>query len=105
MSGSGNGGYTPPQRTIFDCETSRINTNLSSVDFELLKKIVIGDFLEVEIGERETLVVINGDGEVVGSIVHVNTVDIIECIKKGSEYKAEVINITFPACRVLIKSI
>jgi hypothetical protein len=105
MSGSGNGGYVPPQKTIFACETSTISTTLSSVDLDLLKKLEVGDKLEVLIGARDTLVVNNNDGELIGSIIHGNTSDIIECIKEGTEYEATVLAINFPSCRISIKSI
>jgi hypothetical protein len=105
MSGSGGGGYVPPQRVKFDCETSQIITILSSIDLLVLKKLIAGTILEVEISVNESLVVINGDGEIVGSIVHPSTTDIIECIKKGNNYYAEIIEINYPACKVKIKSI
>lgn len=104
MSGSGGGGYVPPQRTKFDCENGQIITILSSVDLVVLKKLVAGIVLEVEIGESESLIVLNANGERVGSIIHPNTSDIIECIKKGNHYDAEIVEINYPACKVKIKS-
>ena len=103
MSGSGGGGYVPPQRAKFDCETSQIITFLSSIDLIALKKLSIGTILEVEIGKNEALIVLNADGEIIGSIVHPSTTDIIECIKMGNHYEAEIIEINFPACKVKIK--
>lgn len=38
-SGSGSGGYTPMPSSEFNCIYGVIDTNLVSVDFELLKKI------------------------------------------------------------------
>lgn len=105
MSGSGGGGYVPPQRAKFDCEIGQIITILSSIDYTLLKKLQVGTILEVEIGVNESLVVLNADGEIVGSIVHPNTSDIIECIKKGNHYNAEIVEINYPACKVKVKSI
>jgi len=104
MSGSGGGGYVPPQRTKFDCENGQIITILSSVVLVVLKKLVAGIVLEVEIGESESLIVLNADGERVGSIIHPSTSDIIECIKKGNHYDAEIVEINYPACKVKIKS-
>lgn len=105
MSGSGGSGYVPPQRTKFDCENGQIITMLSSVDLVVLKKLVSGIILEVEIGVNESLIVLNADGEIVGSIVNPSTSDIIECIKKGNHYDAEILEINYPACKVKIKSI
>ncbi|TBX69622.1 hypothetical protein EZL74_07020 [Flavobacterium silvisoli] len=105
MSGSGGGGYVPPQRAKFDCDNGQVITTLSSVDLIVLKKLAVGVILEVEIGGNESLVVIDADGEIVGSIVHPSTSDIIECIKKGNHYEAEIVEINYPACKVKIKSI
>lgn len=105
MSGSGGGGYVPPQRAKFDCKNGQIITMLSSIDLIVLKKLAVGTILEVEIGASESLVVIDADGETVGSIVHPSTSDIIECIKSGNQYESEIIEINFPACKVKIKSI
>ncbi len=105
MSGSGGGGYVPPQRTKFDCKLSQINTLLSSIDLDVLKKLSVKDILEVEIGDNEALIVIDKDGEILGSVVHINTSDIIECIKKGNNYDATILEINFPVCRIRIKSI
>ncbi|OOG75445.1 hypothetical protein [Flavobacterium sp. A45] len=103
MSGSGGGEYVPPQRAKFDCETSQIITILSSIDLVVLKKLSVENILEIEIGKNEALIVLNADGEIIGSIVHPSTADIIECIKIGNHYEAEIIEINYPACKVKIK--
>jgi hypothetical protein len=104
MSGSGGGGYIPSQRTVFICESSIINTNVSSIDLDVLNKHFVGDVLDVKIGESGSLILEDGDGEILGAILHINTTDIINCIKNGYKYKAEVISISGPACKVQIKS-
>lgn len=105
MSGSGGGGYVPPQRAKFNCETSQIITNLSSIDLIVLKKLFVGNILEIEIGKNEALIALNSDGEIIGSVVHPSTTDIIECIKMGNHYQAEIIEINYPVCKVKVKSI
>ncbi|MGE9311083.1 hypothetical protein ACLOAU_05535 [Niabella sp. CJ426] len=103
MSGSGSGGYVPPQRTKFDCDSSIIKTNVSSIDLTILSKHEIGNILNVELGENEALLLEDGDGETLGAILHSNTTDIIDCIKQGAEYEAEILTINFPACKVEIR--
>jgi len=103
MSGSSGSGYIPPQRTKFDCETSIIRTNVSSIDLIVLAKHRLGDILDVVIGLRESLSLEDGNGEILGAILHLNTPDIIDCIKKGATYEAEIININTPACQVEIR--
>lgn len=103
MSGSSGGGYVPPQRTKFDCETSLIRTNISSIDLAVLAKHKQGDVLEVVIGANETLLLEDGNGEILGAILHLNTPDIIDCIKNGAAYEGEIIKINTPACQVEIR--
>jgi hypothetical protein len=103
MSGSGGGGYMPPQRVFFDCQTSVITSSVSSINITVLDKHKIGNVLNIEIGSSNALVLEDGDGEILGAILHLNTSDIIECIKGGAEYEAEILDIKSPACRVLIR--
>lgn len=103
MSGSGGGSYTPPQFTKFDCENSKIITNISSINLMVLNKHKIGDILEVLIGENNALVLEDGDGEILGAILHVNTSEIINCINNGAEYESEILNINSPVCKVEVR--
>lgn len=104
MSGSGGGGYIPPQRTKFDCYTSIIVTTVSSLNVKILEKRKVGDILKVVLGRNESLLLEDGDGEILGAILHLSTPDIIDCIKNGASYKAEIISINSPACRVQINN-
>ncbi|AQX85142.1 hypothetical protein I6H88_19765 [Elizabethkingia bruuniana] len=105
MSGSGSSGYIPPKRTDFDCETSIINTNISSIDIEILKKHKIGDILTITISKNSSLVVENNNGEILGSILHINTSQIIECImERNSKYIATIMNIDSHTCKIKIKN-
>ena len=103
MSGSGGGGYIPPQRSDFDCETGYIITNVSSIDITILKKLSAGDILEVKITANEALSIEDGNGEVLGSILHLNTPDILKCINAGAVYEVNILSINSPACRVRVQ--
>lgn len=103
MSGSGGyGGYEPPLKTIFDCEFPKVKTNISSIDLDVLKLHKVGDELDLEISKSGSLVLCDGDGQTLGSIVHINTVDIINCIKNGNNYKGKILIIQIPVCNVQI---
>ncbi len=102
MSGSGGGGYVPPQRNEFDCETSVILTNVSSINLTVLAKHTVGTVLEVVIGENGEVLLEDGDGEILGAILHSNTPDLIDCIENGVEYQAEIQRIDTPTCTVKI---
>lgn len=103
MSGSGGGGgYVPPVREKFSCETGQIVTKVASVDLRVLAKHNVGDLLEVEIISG-ILKLYDGDGELLGSIIHPNVIELIECINKAFEYEAEITIINSPSCTVIIK--
>lgn len=101
MSGS-NDSYTPPPVIKYDC-ISNIFTTVSSINLEVLSKHRVGDYLDINIGPNGALILEDGDGEILGSILHSKVADIIECIKNGHSYKAEIINIILPSCKVLIR--
>lgn len=103
MSGSSGGGYVPPQRTRFDCETSIIRTNVSTIDLTVLAKHNQGDILDVIVGKSDALLLEDGNGEMLGAVLHLNTSDIIDCIRQGATYEAEIIKINTPACQVEIR--
>ena len=105
MSGSGGGGYVPPQSVKFNCESGIINTAVSSVDLAVLGTQRTGDVLEVELSELETVILVNSNGEILGSIAHRSTPELIECIKNGNIYQAEITSINIPACNVKIERI
>ena len=92
MSGSNYGPYVPPARSKFDCETGQIKTNVSSVDLEVLDKLKVGDKLEVSVLEKKA-VVYNVNGELLGSIINPNTLDLIKCMEDKYEYEGCVIEI------------
>ncbi len=106
MSGSGGGsGYQTSARAQFDCNSGTIITNLSSIDLVILASHSIGDHLQVRINATGALVTVNGNGQILGSIVHVNTADIIQCINSGNNYFARITAINSPVCTVYIKRI
>jgi len=105
MSGSGGGGYIPPQSAKFDCVIGIINTAVSSLDLGVLANQKVNNILQVELSPNETVILLNGNGEILGSIIHPNTTDLIECIKLGNTYEALITSINTPVCRVKIEKI
>ncbi|EFK55806.1 hypothetical protein ACFU8T_19160 [Sphingobacterium spiritivorum] len=103
MSGSGGfGGYELPAREKFDCLFSSVAVKVSSIDLNVLAELIVGNILELEISNSGSLILIDGNGQTLGSIMHHNTSDIINCIKQGNNYHGVVINITSPTCTVEI---
>jgi transcriptional regulator CtsR len=105
MSGSGGGGYIPPQSVKFDCESGIIYTAISSIDLDVLVTQRVEDILDIKLSEHETVILINRSGEILGSIVHRNTPELIECIKKKNQYQATITSIKNPMCSVKIERI
>lgn len=103
MSGSGGGGgYVPPSRDKFSCETGQIISKVASVDLSVLAKHKVGDLLESEL-INGILMLYDGDGELLGSIIHPNVIELIECINQDFKYEAEITIINTPSCTVIIK--
>lgn len=105
MSGSGGSAYVAPQRASFDCNTSVIITDISSIDIDVLNRNSVGNILDVVLNEFDILQLDDNNGEVLGVVLHRNTADIIECIKNGAEYQAEITQINTPSCKVKISRI
>lgn len=105
MSGSGGGGYVAPQRASFDCDTSIIITDVSSIDIDVLNRNRIRNILNVILNQNDILQLEDNNGEMLGVILHHNTADIIQCIKNGAEYQAEITQINTPSCKVKISRI
>jgi hypothetical protein len=103
MSGSGNGNYIPPQRSYFDCETGVIRISVSSIDVNVLSKHKVGDILKILLGTKDELLIEDGDGETLGAVLHLNTTDILNCIKNGYQFEAEILSINSPSCRAEIR--
>ncbi|MCH2491112.1 MAG: hypothetical protein MK211_13290 [Flavobacteriales bacterium] len=101
MSGSGGGGYQPSIKTTFDCETGIIRTALSSVNLNIIAQHFTGDVLDVVV-DGNAVVAENGNGEILGSILHANVNKLRECIELGHEYQATITSLTGTSCSIKI---
>lgn len=101
MSGGSTGGYIPSSKTKFDCDNGIIITLLSTIDIVVLSQHSIGDILIVTLNNN-SVVVENGNGEILGSVLHVNVNELRECLEGGNTYSAEIFSIIGTSCRVKI---
>jgi|SRR5690606_33462681 len=102
MSGSGgSGGYELPPAVAFSCLSGTITTLLSSLNIALISKIKDGQIIPVSVNHDTLVLVI--DGDIIGSIVHQYTKNVLDCIKLGHIYEAEIINLTPLTCRVVVR--
>jgi len=104
MSGGNSGGYIPSPTTKFDCQNGEILTRLSNIDPDVLNQHQVGNVLDVSIIDN-SVVVENENGEILGSILHINVSELKECIEGGNDYSAEIIEIINSICRVKISII
>ncbi|RXQ90968.1 hypothetical protein EO244_12755 [Ancylomarina salipaludis] len=92
MSGS-SGSYMPIKRQTFNCISGSIFTEIASANFEVLKLYSVGHIFNVGLLNGK-VVIENNDGEVLGSIIHENLQELIDCILEGNEYSAKITSIS-----------
>lgn len=101
MSGSGGGNYVPSVRTGFDCDSGIGRTSLSSLNLDIVSDCDVGGILDVVLN-NSAVVVENGNGEVLGSVLHQFSSDLADCILSGLNYKAKILSKTATSCTVKI---
>lgn len=86
------------------CINLSFQTNLASVDAKVLATVKEGDIYDVvadsTIGPAYVLV---GDARL-GTIIHSNDVQLLECIFEGTKYQARVVSIDGGKCSVLVRA-
>lgn len=110
---SGPGGSTPPRGGNgdggVDCDALVVDTTLNSPEPAVVKTLKKGSKLAVELGRspkgREILLAQTKDGRVAGSLTPPRVLDIMNCLKTGHSYIAEVsADPSGGDCRVRIRS-
>lgn len=105
MSGGGGGGIdVPPIRTrvTVSCERLVVETTLVKPNEELLGRLNVGDLLLIQ-PDVEGIGATYGD-EVVGRIETPDNSKLLECIREGTIYVAEIISIEGTVCKVKIRA-
>lgn len=74
-----------------------ITTTISSVNHITLLKHQVGDVLNIVLEKNELLLLEDEDGEILGAIL-LNIPSVINRIKSGVKYEAEVLGISTPTC-------
>jgi len=103
MCGSGGGSLEPPVKS--SCETLASDTTLSSPNPDVLKKLKVGDRLDVVVdkaGQRPVVKAVYQKQEA-GSITSAIITQLIECIDDGHMYVAIVRGVDGGACRVHVE--
>lgn len=106
MSGGGGGGYyIPPVRTkvTVSCERLIVVTTLMHPNGELLATLAVGDVLTVHSVAGE--VTAQYGEEIVGVVEAPEKSRIIECMKAGTIYVADIILIEGTICKVRIHAL
>ena len=99
---SGSGGGTWVDQPSDDCATLSQQTTLNSPNRTVLGQLKKGDLLDVRVNKAGKGVVVEAvhNGQVAGSITSSIIQHLAECIEKGYEYVAEVVDVQGGACRV-----
>ena len=102
--GGGGGGDIPPirPRVTVSCERLVVETTLVKPNEELVGKLNVGDLLLIQ-PDAEGIGATYGD-EVVGRIETPDNSKLLECIREGTIYVAEIISIEGTVCKVKIRA-
>lgn len=79
-------------------------TTLNSASLNGLRNVRVGDDLDVAFieGPPRRLLVLDQEGEALGTITSRSMLQIIECIQAGRNYKARVLSVNGGACQVRV---
>ena len=88
-----------------DCSRTTIRTQLFSPDPKVLKKIAVGDQLEIQLIKPVGPCVAVYKGNIAGTIISKDLMQLINCIKKGFVFIAVVRSVSGGACAVTIKTL
>lgn len=92
--GGGGGGIDP-------CDITE-QTVLNSPNATVLKKLRVGEKLDVEVVASPRRLVAKKDADIAGAITSPKMSQIIACIEKGVTFSAEVVKLTGGRCEVLV---
>jgi hypothetical protein len=98
---SGGGGYVP----VNPCEELNVSVYLLSPNPRLISTIRIGEKFPVKFNEADgKLVLVTSKGDVIGSIVNLQTVQIIKCIGEGYTFIGIIKDLNGGTCEVIIRN-
>ena len=103
MSGSGGGTWIDQHGD--SCETLSQQTTLNSPNRAILSQLSKGTVLDVSVNKTGKAVTVEAlfNGQVSGTITSSIIQRLAECMEKGHQYVAEVIDVQGGACRVQIR--
>jgi hypothetical protein len=88
-----------------DCSLTTIRTQLFSPDPKVLKKITVGDNLNIQLANPSGPCVALYKGNIAGTIISKDLMQLINCIKKGFQFIAVVRSLSGGSCAVTIKTL
>ena len=102
---SGSGGGTWLDQPTDDCARLAQQTTLNSPNKTVVGQLQKGDVLDVRVTKMGKGVVVEAlrNGQVAGSITSSIIQKLAECVEKGYEYEAEVIDVQGGACRIQVR--
>ena len=103
--GGGGGGGTWVEQQSDDCGKLSQQTTLNSPNRTVVSQLKKGDLLDIQVKAVGKSVVVEAlhNGQVAGSVTSSIIQQLVECLEKGYEYVAEVLNdVQGGACRIHI---
>lgn len=99
----GVGGYS--STPVIDCSNLSRSTHILSPTMSFFSSQSIGNTLNVNLDEDETVFLVNNRNEQVGGLNPTWITELIDCLKKGKEFEAVISKIEGALISVNIKSI
>jgi hypothetical protein len=107
MSGSGGGdgpSFSAPSQND-SCENIVINTNLASPQANVIANLTVGDRLDITaVTDQGPIQALDVNGQVAGNIISREQIRLLNCIRQGTVYVADVLEIDNGQCQVQIHS-
>lgn len=107
MSGSGGSGGESggwPESGDVDCEGLDFETNLSSLQPEVVRQLREGLVLDVGLDSERARVVVTHESRVVGTITGANLGPLLRCLQQGHEFEAVLNSVDGGDVRVQVRS-
>lgn len=104
MGGASNGSFFRAASNT-DCSNTIIRTQLFSPDHKVVKEIIVGDHMDIQLINPKGPCVAIYKGEIAGTIISRDLIQLINCIKNGFKFIGIVRNVTGGSCAITIKTV
>lgn len=104
MGGSGSGGYTPSVPTN-PCASLTFQAAINSPQPNVVAQLSVGSILDVSIGSTGQTVTVEFQGKQAGVLTGMQVAQLVNCIRSGFQYQADVVQLRGGLCVVRVAPI